>query len=52
MASPPARSPPASFEPVPLLLVAAFWYLVVTSILMVGQYYLERYLLARPRREN
>ena len=35
------------FEPVPLLLVAAFWYLVVTSILMVGQYYLERYLLPR-----
>jgi polar amino acid transport system permease protein len=31
------------FEPVPLLLVAAFWYLVVTSVLMVGQFYLERY---------
>jgi polar amino acid transport system permease protein len=31
------------FEPVPLLLVAATWYLVVTSLLMVGQYYLERY---------
>ncbi|MGW0162414.1 amino acid ABC transporter permease [Mycobacterium sp. NPDC003323] len=31
------------FEPVPLLLVAATWYLVVTSILMVGQFYLERY---------
>jgi polar amino acid transport system permease protein len=31
------------FEPVPLLLVAATWYLVATSILMVGQYYLERY---------
>jgi polar amino acid transport system permease protein len=31
------------FEPVPLLLVAATWYLIVTSILMVGQYYLERY---------
>ena len=31
------------FEPVPLLLVAAAWYLAVTSILMVGQYYLERY---------
>jgi polar amino acid transport system permease protein len=31
------------FEPVPLLLVAATWYLVVTSVLMVGQYYLERY---------
>ncbi len=31
------------FEPVPLALVAAAWYLVVTSILMVGQHYLERY---------
>jgi polar amino acid transport system permease protein len=31
------------FDPVPMLLVAAFWYLVVTSILMVGQFYLERY---------
>jgi polar amino acid transport system permease protein len=32
-----------TFEPVPMLLVAATWYLIVTSILMVGQYYLERY---------
>jgi polar amino acid transport system permease protein len=32
-----------TFEPVPLALVAATWYLVVTSILMVGQFYLERY---------
>jgi polar amino acid transport system permease protein len=31
------------FEPIPLLLVAATWYLAITSILMVGQYYLERY---------
>jgi polar amino acid transport system permease protein len=31
------------FEPVPLLLVAATWYLVITSVLMVGQYYLEKY---------
>lgn len=31
------------FEPVPLLLVAATWYLVVTSVLMVGQFYLERH---------
>lgn len=31
------------FEPVPLLLVAATWYLVVTSLLMVGQHYLERH---------
>jgi polar amino acid transport system permease protein len=32
-----------NFEPIPLLMVAATWYLVVTSILMVGQFYLERY---------
>ncbi|CAM3058951.1 amino acid ABC transporter permease [Skermania piniformis] len=32
-----------NFQPIPLLLVAATWYLAVTSILMVGQYYLERY---------
>lgn len=33
----------AMFEPVPLLLVAATWYLAITSILMVGQHYLERF---------
>ena len=33
----------ALFEPIPLLLVAATWYLVVTSILMIGQHYLEKY---------
>ena len=27
---------------IPLLLVATIWYLVVTSILSVGQYYLEQ----------
>lgn len=32
-----------SYKPVPMLLVASIWYLVVTSILMVGQYYLERH---------
>jgi polar amino acid transport system permease protein len=31
------------FQPIPLLLVAASWYLLITSILMVGQFYLERY---------
>lgn len=30
------------FEPIPLLLVAATWYLAITSVLMVGQHYLER----------
>ena len=33
----------ALFQPVPMLLVAATWYLVITSLLMVGQHYLERY---------
>lgn len=32
-----------SYKPVPMLIVASIWYLVVTSILMVGQYYLERH---------
>ncbi len=31
------------FQPIPLLLVAAAGYLLITSVLMVGQYYLERY---------
>ena len=31
------------FQPVPLLLTAAIWYLIVTSVLMVGQHYLERH---------
>ncbi|RVW00469.1 amino acid ABC transporter permease [Rhodococcus spongiicola] len=33
----------ANFQPIPLLLVAATWYLAITSILMIGQHYLERY---------
>lgn len=31
------------FDPVPLLLVASTWYLAITSILMIGQFYLERH---------
>lgn len=31
------------YEPIPLLIVAAIWYLVITSVLMVGQSYLEKY---------
>jgi polar amino acid transport system permease protein len=31
-----------NFEPIPMLLVASTWYLVVTSILMVGQHFLEK----------
>lgn len=33
----------ANFQPIPLLLVAATWYLAITSVLMVGQYYLEKH---------
>ncbi|MGJ0204017.1 ABC transporter permease subunit [Leucobacter sp. gxy201] len=32
-----------TYKPVPMLIVASVWYLVITSILMVGQYYLERH---------
>lgn len=32
-----------TFLPIPLLIVAALWYLLITSILMVGQHYVERY---------
>jgi len=32
-----------NFLPIPLLLVTATWYLAITSVLMVGQYYLEKY---------
>ena len=33
----------ANFKTVPLLLVACLWYLLCTTVLSVGQYYLERY---------
>jgi len=32
-----------TFNPIPMLLVASAWYLLFTSILMVGQFYLERH---------
>jgi polar amino acid transport system permease protein len=32
-----------TFQTIPLLLAASIWYLFVTSILTIGQYYLERY---------
>ncbi len=41
----------ALFDPVPLLLVAAAWYLAITSVLMVGQHYLERYYSRGATRE-
>jgi polar amino acid transport system permease protein len=32
-----------NYQIVPLLLVASLWYLVFTSVLTIGQYYVERY---------
>ena len=32
-----------TYEIVPMLLVASLWYLIITSVLTVGQYYVERY---------
>jgi polar amino acid transport system permease protein len=31
-----------TYTPIPLLIVASIWYLFFTSILMVGQYFLEK----------
>jgi polar amino acid transport system permease protein len=31
-----------NFRPIPLLIVASIWYLVMTSVLYVGQYFIER----------
>ena len=32
-----------NFKQIPLLLVASIWYLIFTSVLSVGQYYIERH---------
>jgi polar amino acid transport system permease protein len=31
-----------NYRQIPLLIVASLWYLIVTTILSIGQYYLER----------
>ena len=33
-----------TFQVIPLLVVIALWYLLLTSILMIGQHYLEKYM--------
>jgi polar amino acid transport system permease protein len=40
-----------NFETIPLLIVASIWYLIVTSVLTVGQYYLERHYARGAARE-
>src|SRR4051794_15326108 len=32
----------ANYKQIPLLIVASIWYLIVTTILSIGQYYIER----------
>jgi polar amino acid transport system permease protein len=32
-----------TFQPFPMLVTASLWYLAMTSVLMVGQYYIERH---------
>jgi polar amino acid transport system permease protein len=41
----------ANFDVIELALVASIWYLFMTSILTVGQYYLERYFARGTQRE-
>jgi polar amino acid transport system permease protein len=40
-----------NFKTIPLLIVAALWYLFFTTILSIGQYYLERYYARGSTRE-
>ena len=32
-----------TFQTIPLLIVASLWYLIMTSVLTIGQYYIERH---------
>jgi len=41
----------ANYLIIPLLIVACLWYLAMTSVLYVGQYYLERYFARGASRE-
>ncbi len=41
----------ATFQEIPLLVVACIWYLIMTTILSIGQYYLERHF-GRGRTRN
>jgi polar amino acid transport system permease protein len=33
----------ANYKTIPLLIVASLWYLILTTVLSIGQYYVERY---------
>ncbi|MGX8012437.1 ABC transporter permease subunit [Mesorhizobium sp. ORM8.1] len=40
----------ANFQTIPLLIVASIWYLVLTTVLSIGQYFLERHFGKSDRR--
>jgi polar amino acid transport system permease protein len=40
-----------NYRTIPLLIVASIWYLAVTTVLMIGQYYVERYYSRGTERE-
>ena len=40
-----------NFKTIPLLIVAALWYLFFTTLLSIGQYYIERYYARGSARE-
>ncbi len=41
----------ATYDVLELLIVASVWYLLMTSILTLGQYYVERYFARGSQRE-
>jgi polar amino acid transport system permease protein len=40
-----------NFKTIPLLITASIWYLIVTSLLTIGQYYIERHFARGSARE-
>jgi polar amino acid transport system permease protein len=41
----------ANYQTIPLLIVASLWYLIVTTVLTIGQYYIERHYAKGSSRE-
>jgi polar amino acid transport system permease protein len=42
----------ANFQTIPLLIVASIWYLALTTVLSIGQYFVERHFGKSDRRSN
>ncbi|MGH3320315.1 MAG: hypothetical protein ACRDN9_09060, partial [Streptosporangiaceae bacterium] len=41
-----------TYQTIPLLIAASIWYLIITSVLTMGQYYVERYFGRGSAREQ